>query len=51
MGTVIDMYSCYDRFLISGDFNMQEGDPCLDEFLGEFHARNLVKGANVFQKS
>ena len=49
MGTVIDMYSCYDKFLISGDFNMQEGDPCLDEFLAEFHAKNLVKEPTCFK--
>ena len=42
MGTVIDMYSCYDKFLIRGDFNMQENDPCLDEFLGEFHAKHAT---------
>ena len=36
------IYSSYDKFLIAGDINVQEGDECLDDFLDEFHARNMV---------
>ncbi len=49
IGTVLDMYSSYDKFLIVGDLNMQEGDACLDEFLDEFHARNLVKEPTCYK--
>jgi hypothetical protein len=42
VGTVLDVYSSYDKFLIVGDFNMQEGNLALDDFLDEFHAKNLV---------
>ena len=44
MGSIIDFYPSYDQFLIAGDVNMQEEiNIDLDDFLDEFHAKNLVK--------
>jgi predicted transport protein len=44
IGSAIEYYSSYDQFLIAGDLNLQEGrDTLLDNFLDEFHAKNLVK--------
>ena len=44
IGSAIEYYNSYDQFLIAGDLNLQEGrDPLLDDFLDEFHAKNLVK--------
>ena len=44
IGSIIDYYSSYEQFLIAGDLNLQEGrDVLLDDFLDEFHAKNLVK--------
>ena len=39
----LDRYSNYEKFLIAGDFNMEEGEEELDDFLSAHGARNLVK--------
>ena len=49
IGTVLDKYSSYDKFLIAGDMNMQEGETHFDDFLDEFHARNMVKEPTCFK--
>ena len=49
IGTVLDFYSSYDKFLIVGDLNMQEGDVCFDEFLDQFHVKNLVKEPTCYK--
>ena len=50
ISTVLDRYSSsYEKFLIAGDFNMQEGEECLDDFLDEFHAKNMVKEPTCFK--
>ena len=49
IGCVLDIYSSYDKFLIVGDLNMQEGDACLEDFLHEFHAKNLVKEPTCYK--
>ena len=49
VGAVLDVYSSYDKFLIVGDFNMQEGNLVLDDFLDEFHAKNLVGEPTCFK--
>ena len=44
IGSAIDYYNNYDQFLIAGDLNLQEGrNVLLDDFLDQFHAKNLVK--------
>ena len=49
IGTIIDFYASYDKFLIVGDINMQEGNGHLDDFLDEFHAKNLVKEPTCYK--
>ena len=49
IGMVLDMYSSHDKFLIAGDVNIKEGGVCLDDFLDEFHAKNLVKEPTCFK--
>ena len=51
MGLVLDVYSSYDKFLLAGDFNVREGDDTLDEFMEEYHAKNLVKEPTCFKNS
>jgi len=49
MGFALDVYSSYDKFLIAGDLNVQEGQECLDDFMDEFHAKNMVKEPTCFK--
>ena len=49
IGEVLDKYSVYDKFIIAGDFNMREGCGCLDAFLDEFCAKNIVKEPTCYK--
>ena len=49
IGLALDVYSNYDKFLLAGDFNMEEGEETLSEFLFEHNARNLVKDKTCFK--
>ena len=49
LGTCLDVHSSYDKFLIAGDFNMQEHNTKLSNFLDEFHSKNLVKEPTCFK--
>ena len=49
MGFALDVYSSYDKFLIAGDLNIEEGQECLDDFMDEFHAKNMVKEPTCFK--
>ena len=49
MGLALDVYSNYDKFVLAGDFNVQEGDDSLQEFLDDFSAKNLVKEKTCFK--
>ena len=50
IGLALDVYSSrFDKFLLAGDFNTQEDDDTLDEFLEDYHARNLVKDPTCFK--
>ena len=42
IGLALNIYLGYDKFLIAGDFNVQVGEPLIDEFLDDFGAKNLV---------
>ena len=33
----------YDKMLLAGDFNAEEGESCFDSFLFEYNLKNLVK--------
>ena len=43
------MYSTFDKFLVAGDLNIKEGEECLDDFLDEYHAKNMVKVPTCFK--
>ena len=49
VGLALDVYSNYDRFLLAGDFNMEEEDVHLNDFLFEYKAKNLVKAKTCFK--
>ena len=49
IGFAMDIYSNYDKFLIAGDFNVQENESCVKHFLEDFDAKNLVKDSTCFK--
>ena len=49
IGLALDVYSNYDKFLLAGDFNIEETETCLNEFLYQFNAKNLVKEKTCFK--
>ena len=48
VGLALDKYSSYDKFLLAGDFNMEEDDESLHNFQYKRNAKNLVKEKNMF---
>ena len=49
IGLCIDTYNNYDNFLLMGDFNAEETESCLKEFLYEYDANNLVKEKTCYK--
>ena len=49
IGLALDVYSRFDKFLLAGDFNVKEDDTILEEFMADFHAKNLVKDPTCFK--
>ena len=49
IGLALDVYSNYDKFLLAGDFNIEEEESVLKEFLFEYNAKNLVKDRTCFK--
>ena len=49
VGLALDVYSNYEKFLLAGDFNVEEEESCLREFLYEYNAKNLVKEKTCFK--
>ena len=49
MGFALDVYSNYNNFLIVGDFNVQEDESCIQDFMNEYNAINLVKESTCFK--
>ena len=49
VGLALDKYSSYDKFLLAGDFNMEEDEEVLQNFLYERNAKNLVKEKTCFK--
>ena len=44
IGKAVDKYSKhYDKFMLVGDFNAEESEPCLSQLLYEYNAMNIVK--------
>ena len=48
VGLALDVYSNYEKFLLAGDFNVEEEKSCLNNFLFEYNAKNLVKEMTCF---
>ena len=46
----LDLYcqTC-DKFLLIGDFNAEDSEPCLSRFLYENNSKNLVKDKTCFK--
>ena len=51
MSLALDVYSRYDRFLLAGDFNVNalDSNVLLEDFLDDFHARNLVREPTCYK--
>ena len=49
IGFALDVYYSYAKFLLAGDFNVQEDKLCIQSFLDEFDAKNLVKESTCFK--
>ena len=49
VGRSIDKYLNYDNFLLAGDFNAKETDPCLKSFMFEYDIYCLVKDTACFK--
>ena len=49
LGLALDIYSDkYDKFLLSGDFNAEVGEPSIDTFLQDYDAKNIVNDKTCF---
>ena len=50
LGKVLDNFSTkYDHFALLGDFNVQENETILSEFLNAYNAKNIVKNKTCFK--
>ena len=46
----LDLYcQIYDKFLLIGEFNAEDSEPCLSRFLYEHNSKNLVKDKTCFK--
>ena len=46
---VLDAYCQYDKILLSGDFNYEISEVCLDSFLYQRDLKNLLKEKTCFK--
>ena len=52
IGKALDKYSKhYDKLRLVGDFNAEESDPYLSQFLYEYNAKNIVKENTCFKNA
>ena len=49
IGLALDVYSNYEKFLLAGDFNIEEEEIVLKDFLYQYNAKNLVKEETCFK--
>ena len=49
VGFALDAYNGYEMFLLAGDFNIEENEGHLQDFLLEYNASNLVKKPTCFK--
>ena len=45
----INIQKHYDKFMLVGDFNAEESEPCLSQFLYEYNAKNIVMENTCFK--
>ena len=51
LGNSLDIYNQnYDNFLLIGDYNAEDSEPCMSQFLHQYEAKNLVKVKTCFKK-
>ena len=52
IGKPLDKYSKhYDKFMLAGDFNAEESERCLSQFLYEYNTKNIVKENTFFKNA
>ena len=50
VGRALDIYNTtYENVLLIGDFNAEENEPCLNEFISDYGLKNLVKEKTCFK--
>ena len=50
LGKATDIYHLnYDKFLLIGDFNAEDTEPCLSQFLFEYDGKNIVSEKTCFK--
>ena len=49
VGEALDVYTNYDKFLLAGDFNVEEHENGIQDFLSTYCAKNLVKEKTCFK--
>ena len=49
VGLTLDVYSDCGKFLLTGDFNAEDSESCLKDFLYHYDAKNLVKQKTCFK--
>ena len=50
LGKAIDVYhQTYDKFYLIGDFNPEDTEPCLSQFLFKYDAKNIVSEKTYFK--
>ena len=49
VGLALGVYSDYGKFLLTGDFNAEDSESCLKDFLYHYDAKNLVKQKTCFK--
>ena len=50
-GRALDNYSKHNKFMHVGEFNAEESEPCLSQFLCEYNAKNSVKENTCFKNA
>ena len=51
IGKALDKYSKHHQFKLVGDFNAEESEPRLSQFLYEYNAKNIVKEKSCFKNA
>ena len=50
VGNALDQYlKTYEKFLLLGDFNAEDTEPILSEFLEQYEAKNIMKNKTCFK--